>query len=258
MPVPVPLLRQCAALGRELTPGHARELSLALASCSSRAGADPVVAAVPSPHFGAVAKRLLRAWHDHPQVFGSELGAAVAAAAYAHELARTEPEFELVMSGPTSPHVHARRTDEVLLEVIASARKSLLLVTFSLYMYPELKEALRRAIADGVHVTVVAEDPRDRDKFDQDPAHALAGLTVTRLRWPRERRSAGTTSLHAKVAVADDHTVFLTSANLSLKASGDNLEAGVFIRGGEWATRITEHFSSLTALDACGWPSQAP
>jgi len=247
MPVPAPLLKQCAALGREVTPGHARELGLALASYASRAGADPVIAVVPSPHFAAVAKRLLKAWDDHPEVPGSELGPAIAAAAYAHDLARTEPEFELVMSGPTSAHVHARRTDEVLLEVIASARTSLLLVTFSLYMYPELKAALKHAIADGVHVTVIAEDPRDRDKFDQDPAYALAGLAVTRLRWPRDQRSAGMTSLHAKIAVADDHTVFLSSANLSLKAAGDNVEAGVLIRGGDWARRITDHVQSQRA-----------
>lgn len=247
MSVPVPLLKQCAALGRELTPGHARELGVALEAYPSRTGADPVVAAVPSPHFAAIAKRLLRAWDSYPQVPGSEVGPAIAAAAFAHELARTEPEFELVMSGPTSSHVHARRTDEVLLEVVAGAQHRLLLITFSLYMYADLKAALKAAIARGVAVTVIAEDPKDRDHFDQDPAMALAGLAVTRLRWPRNQRPAGTTSLHAKLAVADDHTVFLTSANLSLKAAGDNIEAGVVIRGGEWARRITDHVASQRA-----------
>ncbi len=53
------------------------------------------------------------------------------------------------------------------------------------------------------------------------------------------------TSLHAKIAVADEHTVFITSANLSLKAAGDNIEAGVLIQGGGWAARITEHVASL-------------
>lgn len=248
MPVPAALLKECAKLGRELTPSHARELGLALAGHAGRAGADGVCAAVPSSHFTAVARRLLKAWGEHPSVPGSELGPAIAAAAFAHELARIEPEFELVMSGPTSSHVHARRTDAVLLEVIASAQHSLLLVTFSLYMYPELRTVLKDAIARGVLITVLSEDPKDRDKFDQDPAIALAGLAVTRLRWPRELRPAAMTSLHAKIAVADDHTVFLTSANLSLKASDNNLEAGVVIRGGEWATRITEHFLSLKVL----------
>lgn len=55
LPVPAQLLKHCAALGREFTPGHARELGSALASYSSRMGADPVVAAIPSPHFAAVA-----------------------------------------------------------------------------------------------------------------------------------------------------------------------------------------------------------
>ena len=250
MAVPAALLRECAKLGRELTPGHARELGLALAPYSSRAGADPATAAVPSAHFSAIAKRLLKAWDDHPQVPGSELGPAIAAAAYAHDLARTEHEIELVMSGPTSSHIHARRTDAVLLEVIVSAQKSLLLVTYSLYMYPELKAALKAAIARNVEIIVLAEDPKDNAKFDQDPAYALAGLAVTRLRWPSDQRPAGWTSLHAKIAVADERTVFLTSANLSLKASGDNLEAGVLIHGGDWARRISDHFASLRLAKA--------
>lgn len=240
-------MKECARLGRELTPGHARELGVALATYAAREGADGVCAAVASPHFAAVATRLLKAWTDHPSVSGAELGPAIAAAAYAHDLARTEPEIELVMSGPTSSHVHARRTEAVVLDVIGCAQKSLLLVTFSLFMYPELKQALKDAIARGVRITVLAEDPVDHDKFDQNPAMALAGLPVTRLRWPREQRPAGTTSLHAKVVVADDHTVFLTSANLSLKAAGDNIEAGVLIRGGDWARRITDHVASQRA-----------
>lgn len=248
MPVPVPLLKACAALGRELTPSHARDLAEALAAYPSRAEAEPVASVVPTAHFGAVARRLLKAWDFHPAVPGSELGPAVAAAAYAHELARKEPEFELVLSGPDSPHVHARRTDDVLLELIASAQKSLLLVTYSLHMYPELKAALKAAIAREVQITVVAEDPLDNSRFEGTPAMALAGLAVTRLRWPRDQRPSGWTSLHAKIAVADDHTVFLTSANLSLRASGDNLEAGVLIRGGEWARRITDHIASQRAV----------
>lgn len=216
-----------------------------MAKYPSRSGADPVSATVPIPHVVAVIKRLLAAWDEYPFVAGSELGPAIAAAACAHDLARTEPAIELVMSGPTSAHVHARRTDAVLLEVIASATQSLFLVTFSLYMYDELKVALKKAIAAGVHVTVLAEDPQDRDKFNQDPAHALAGLPVTRLRWPRDQRPGGMTSLHAKIAVADGHTVFITSANLSLKAAGDNIEAGVLIKGGGWAGRIAEHVASL-------------
>ncbi len=149
------------------------------------------------------------------------------------------------MSGPTSAHVHARRTDEVLLQVVASAQQRLLLATFSLYMYPSPKAALKAAVARGVAVTVMAEDFKDRDKFDVDPALALAGIAVTRLRCPREQRAPGTTSPHAKVAVADDHTVFLTSANLSLRAAGDNIEAGVLIGGGDWATKVHEHVASL-------------
>jgi hypothetical protein len=56
-----------------------------------------------------------------------------------------------------------------------------------------------------LHVTVLAEDPRDQDKFDPDPAYTLSGLAVTRRRWPRDQRAGGMTSLHAKIAIAHEH-----------------------------------------------------
>jgi hypothetical protein len=36
----------------------------------------------------------------------------------------------------------------------------------------------------------------------------------------------------------------MTSANLSLKAAGDNIDAGVLVRGGDWARRIVDHIAS--------------
>src|SRR3712207_2931852 len=102
-------------------------------------------------------------------------------------------------------HVHARRTDQVLIDLINGAKRSLVLVTYSLSMYAELKTALRNALDRGVNVTVLAEDPQDGPpQFTKDPAVALAGLLVRRLRWPKDQRPAGWTSLHAKRS--EEHT----------------------------------------------------
>jgi phosphatidylserine/phosphatidylglycerophosphate/cardiolipin synthase-like enzyme len=40
-------------------------------------------------------------------------------------------------------------------------------------------------------------------------------------------------------------TALVTSANLTQRASGDNLEAGVLIRGHDTARRIVEHIEEL-------------
>lgn len=53
--------------------------------------------------------------------------------------------------------------------------------------------------------------------------------------WPREKRpvvESGRAALHAKAAIADDHTALVTSANLTGFAIKDNMELGLLIRGG--------------------------
>jgi len=248
MSFPAALLRACAELGQELAPAHARAVAEALQDHDTPTGAEPVLAVAKTPHAVAVVKRLLAVWVEHPQVAGRELGAALAGAAFAHDLARRSQAMELVLSGPSSAHVHARRTDQVLIDLIDGAQRSLVLVTYSLSMYAELKTALRAALDRGVEVTVLAEDPQDGPpQFTKDPAVALAGLLVRRLRWPKNQRPAGWTSLHAKIAIADDEAVLITSANLSEKAAGDNLEAGLLLRDGDYAVRLGKHLESLLA-----------
>jgi cardiolipin synthase A/B len=51
--------------------------------------------------------------------------------------------------------------------------------------------------------------------------------------------------VHAKVAVADGHTAFLTSANLIGHALEKNMEAGVVISGGHVPTGLREHLLAL-------------
>lgn len=245
MTLPRALYQACADIGRSLSPGQAEKLAITLATHDGRDGADAVEFTLPPPAFRASVKRLLNAWAQHPNVAGNLLGPAIAAAAHAHELARTDPHIQLVMSGPSSPHLHSRMTDQILLDVIDAAQTDLLLVTYSLYMYPDLKASLENAVARNVQVTVLAEDPKDKAGFTGNPAGALAGIAATRLRWPKDLRPAGATSLHAKLAIADTTTVLLTSANLSQKASGDNLEAGLLIKGGDLASRLTRHIADL-------------
>jgi cardiolipin synthase A/B len=215
-----------------------------LSAHNQRLGAESVAYAVPTPAFSATVERLLAAWESFPDVPGPELGAAIAGAAHAHELARTESGTALVISGPESEHLHARSTEQVLIELIDSAKRELLLITFALCMYPELKSALAAALGREGSVTVLAEDPADNPGFTGNPAQALVGLAVTRLRWTRDQRPKNT-SLHAKVAVADRKRILITSANLTNKGTNDNLEVGLEINDGALGERICRHVASL-------------
>jgi phosphatidylserine/phosphatidylglycerophosphate/cardiolipin synthase-like enzyme len=226
-------------------PAQAERLATGLAEAGDPVAATHLVTMVPTPAFQTSVERLLAAWLANPGPSGLSVGSAVAAASHAHDEARRNPHLELVVSGPSTKSINARRTEQVLLEWIGKAKREILLITYALYMYDDLRAALVAATARGVEVTVLTEDSLDDPSFKGDPAKQLSGLIVQRLRWPADQRPADGAALHAKVAVFDGTTAFVTSANLTHRAAGGNFEAGVLIRGGDIPTRIIEHISEL-------------
>jgi phosphatidylserine/phosphatidylglycerophosphate/cardiolipin synthase-like enzyme len=200
---------------------------------------------IPAVSFTQQARRLLEGWAEHPQVSGLALGAAIAAASHAHDDARRNPHIELVVSGPPSKFIHARRTEQVLLQVIAEALDEILLVTFALQMHEELRNALASANARSVRLLVLAEDHLDNAGFAGNPAAALTELVARRLRWPASERPAAGAALHAKIVIIDRTVALITSANLTKRAAGDNIESGVLLRGGDIAERLAKHIVQL-------------
>jgi phosphatidylserine/phosphatidylglycerophosphate/cardiolipin synthase-like enzyme len=208
-------------------------------------GTEHLAQLVPAVAFTQQAKRLLDAWARYPDVTGSALGAAVAAASHAHDDARRNPSLELVVSGPSSTFIYARRTEQVLLQVINEAQHDILLVTFALHMYDDLRTALAKANVRGVRLTMLAEDHQDNHGYTGNPGAALTELIAQRLRWPADQRPALGAALHAKIVIIDSYITLITSANLTKRAAGDNLEAGLLVRGGDIAERLTRHITQL-------------
>jgi phosphatidylserine/phosphatidylglycerophosphate/cardiolipin synthase-like enzyme len=234
-----------SAVGRQLPPAQAERLGRALWQLSSPEQADQLAYLIPAPSFSTHVERLVHAWRTCPDVSGATVATAVAAASHAHAGARQSNRLELVLSGPTTESIHARRTEQVLLQLIAGARSEIILVTFALEMHDELRDALNAARSREVRITVLAEDPADNPGFRGDPARAVLGVELERLRWPADERPDRGAALHAKVVLVDRGTTLITSANLTRRASGDNLEAGVLIQGGDTATRIADHIEEL-------------
>ncbi len=54
--------------------------------------------------------------------------------------------------------------------------------------------------------------------------------------------------VHAKVAVADRHTCFITSANLTGFAMDRNIEAGLLLSGGNIPQMLEEHLRALVSM----------
>lgn len=246
--LPRSLLEQCSKVGRTLPPSVAEKLAGYLAESTSPAQASSWVPGMFATANGKdTAQAIIRAWEDEPTLPGQTVGAAVAAAAHAHEDARRDPTTELVVTGPHTERLHPRLSEQVLLGLIAEATESILLVTFALYTYPALRDALKAAHERNVAITVIAEDPDDNPNFTGNPDSALAGIHLLRLRWPTDRRHEAGAALHAKVVVIDSRKALITSANLTQAATSRNLEAGLLITGGSLPARLVNYFADLRA-----------
>ena len=137
--------------------------------------------------------QLLDAWETHaPQQPRLALAWALAAAAQAVDATRQEQRAALVWTGPRVDGPALRRTDQALLEVIATAQHELLLVSFAIYMTPPIAQALVDAAARGVAIRIALEThTASAGRIDYDTVRAL-GADVARIAelyiWPATRR----------------------------------------------------------------------
>jgi phosphatidylserine/phosphatidylglycerophosphate/cardiolipin synthase-like enzyme len=216
-----------------------------------------VLSAVPQPALRDQLRGLLDRWQaEAPGVTAEGMGLALSAAAYTAEHFRQHQTLELVWTGPDSQVIPLRRTDQALLELINGAQRRLIIVSFAVYKATAIASALVQAARRQVVVDVCLETPdASVGKVAYDMLAAL-GPDVRRHAsfyvWPLERRPISPNghhgSLHAKVAVADGHTLLISSANLTEYAMTLNMEMGMLLRGGEWPSRVEQHFERLMQL----------
>jgi phosphatidylserine/phosphatidylglycerophosphate/cardiolipin synthase-like enzyme len=207
---------------------------------------------VPTAVFRHHAAALCAAWGvGEGELSGRSVALAVRAAADAVADTRGEQQVSVVWTGPASYEVPVRATSAVLTDVIAEAKRSLIVVSFAAYKVANVVEALRAAAERNVTVRLVLESVADsQGKLTHDAKLAFDALPegVEFYVWPAERRvtkTGGHASMHAKCAVADRRIAFVTSANLTGAAMTENMELGLVVHGGDVPRRIAAHFNAL-------------
>lgn len=259
---PSPAAGQDALLGRireaalTLPAAHTRKLAAAVAGATAPTPAlrSAATTAVPAPVFRDLARKIFDAWADAPEIDGDSLAFALRAAADATAQLRSSQAIDVVWTGPASAEVPVRLTSEVLLQVIDSAHSSLIVVSFAAYKVAEIVQALARAAQRGVDVRLVLETGEEGGgplKVGAARAFADLGESVGFYEWPTAERpempNGGKASMHAKAAVADEHTALVGSANLTGFGIGSNMELGLLITGGPVPRRLARHFRALMA-----------
>lgn len=166
---------------------------------------------------------------------------------------RRRQRLELVWTGPVPMGTTLRRTDQVLLDLVEGASRSLVLVTFAAYRVRAIHEALVAAAERGVRIDFIFETADDSEgKFSGEPRAALGSDLARRCNlwvWPTERRGRDSDGrvglLHAKCALADGERLLVSSANFTGKALFQNMELGILVEGGELPPTVGEHFEEL-------------
>ena len=223
----------------------------AIASRIRRSDTSKAVSAlsgvVGTPAASGVVDQLVDAWRA-TTVSAEELASMLLAAGHICTKAANQQSTELVWTGPTTPFVSARRTEQALLQVINAAEKTLFITSFVAYDISTIVKALNVASDRGVVISMLLE-------LSQDHGGSITFDAIGKLRslvpsarlyaWHEKGESFSDGRVHAKVAVADGRMCFITSANLTGHAMEKNMEAGVLISGANVPRLLEDHLQSL-------------
>ena len=189
------------------------------------------------------------------QMSWEALGWTLQTTSAAHRRWRAEQHIEFLWSGPAPVNsLPARRIDQTLYDLIASAHRDILLVTFAAVRIERLTGALLAAAQTGVRIRLIlefaqpSEGQLSYDALKAFPSALIAAADV--YYWPvdkRERNQAGRPGkLHAKLALVDD-VALVSSANLTDDAFNRNLEIGVMVRNPAFLSTMRGYLEALIA-----------
>lgn len=227
-----------------------QQLTTRLASSNSIPDPASIRQATTDLHNQDAAWILSKALSKSADVSWSEIAAAMTAVDFL--TADTAPLAEIIWTGPANNRFPVRRIDQVLYDLISSAQRHILLVTFAAHRVRHLCELLTKAIHRGVKLTLIVESEEESEgQLKKDAIAAFRDVPLTRASlfyWPIERRERNTAGrpgkLHVKCAIVDD-VALIGSANLTDDAFNRNMELGMLVRDETTVVSIAEHFNEL-------------
>jgi cardiolipin synthase len=237
-----------------VSPSKVRTIASALRGLATPGSAPNANTLADTPAAREAVARVLAAWAP-VQVSGAEVAGTLLGAAEARLRVERELSVELVWTGPTTRFVPTRRTEQVLLDLIASAESDLFLVSFVTYDMRSVAAAMNEAASRGVRLRVLLEASAGHGgSLDVDPAATMLASVphAEVLTWKEKSEPFVDGKVHAKVAVVDGARAFITSANLTGHALEKNMEAGVLINGGPVPKTLGDHLRSLIDVGVIG------
>lgn len=241
------LLDAVAAVVCLVSPEKVQAIASRIRRTDASKAAGALSGVVSTPVAAEVVDQLIDAWRAS-EVSADELASMLLAAGHVFTKATNQQSTELVWTGPTTPFVSARRTEQTLLQVINAAEQTLFITSFVAYNVSTIVKALNAASDRGVVISMLLELSQDHGGSITFDAIGKMRTLVPAARLYAWRDKADPFSdgrVHAKVAVADGRMCFITSANLTGHAMEKNMEAGVLLTGGQIPKLLLDHLQAL-------------
>lgn len=240
-----------AKLGSEMHPDRVTVIADKLSTLASTQDISEIRHALGPYEDNALWGSLIEEWKQLPNISSKEVASGLRAASAASFLSDKQGSMRIVWTGPSPGLVPVRHTEQVLCELIESAMDRLFFVSFVAYRVESVRGALVQAVERGVKIRILLESSTAHGgKVSYDSVkHMRDSLPAAEMYvWSHEAKEtlefAGGT-VHAKCAVADASTAFVTSANLSEHAMERNMECGVLISGGHVPKTLHRHLDAL-------------
>lgn len=241
------LLDAVAAVVCLVSPEKVQAIATRIRRTDATKAAGSLSGLVGTPAAAGVVDQLVDAWRM-TTVSAEELASMLLAAGHVFTKAANQQSIELVWTGPTTPFVSARRTEQALLQVINAASQTLFITSFVAYDVSTIVKALNAANNRGVIISMLLELSQDHGgsiTFDAIGKMRTLVPTARLYAWRDKVDPFSEGRVHAKVAVADGKMCFITSANLTGHAMEKNMEAGVLISGGRIPRLLDDHLLAL-------------
>ena len=241
------LLDAVAALVSLVSPEKVEAIASRIRGADASKAISALKGVVGTPIASGVIDQLVEAWQA-TVVSPGELASMLLAASHVFTKAAAEQSTELVWTGPTTPFISARRTEQALLQVINAAKSTLFITSFVAYNVSGIVKALNEASDQGVLISMLLESSQDHGGSITIDAIGKMNTLVPSAKvyaWRDKGELFSDGRVHAKVAVADAGMCFITSANLTGFAMEKNMEAGVLITGGRIPRLLYDHLRSL-------------
>lgn len=242
-----PLLNAVSELVTLLSPSKIEAIAARLRGKGPKERDRSLHLIVGTPAARAVLDSFIMAW-EQSELPGDVVAGILVGATHTRLRAQRDSNVELVWTGPTTPFVATRRTEQVLLDLIQHAKSDLFIVSFVAYDVPSVVTAINAAIDRGVETRILVEASLAHGgSLSVDPVATMRSCVPSALVyvWTERPYPFIDGRVHAKVAVADDRTAFLTSANLTGHALEKNMEAGILVTGGHIPSRLQAHLRAL-------------